>query len=342
MLWSLLYERNQQELSSGLCKQIAWNAVLPIKMTAGKNNITGLHHVTALADHAGKNLYFYTEILGLRFLKKTINYDDPRVYHLYYGNETGSAGTIMTFFPYAGMRKGRHGAGQMTETAFSVADSSIKFWIERLRQFGVNHTKPIKRFDEEFIYFEDVHGLGLELVFNNKDHRRAFNHGSIPVEHAIKGFYSLTLTETESEGTEQLLTDSLGYRFIGRHENRIRYATGNKQSELIDILVSPQAMKGLSGSGTIHHLAFATPDDESHVAIRERLLSKNIEVTPVVDRQYFHSIYFHEPGGVLFEVATIIPGFTVDEDLADLGTSLRLPAWMEPSRSQIERMLEPI
>lgn len=304
--------------------------------------IKGLHHITALADSAGKNLDFYSGVLGLRFIKKTINFDDPGVYHLYYGNETGNAGTIMTFFPYSGMRAGRHGTGQMTATAFSVDVSAIDYWIRRFEHYQVNFIKPIRRFNEDFIYFEDVHGLGLELVFNDRDHRPAFTYGNIPAEYGIKGFYSVTLSEANSDGTEKLLTEGLNHTFIERKDNRLRYTTGGKPGDYVDILISPGAINGLSGSGTIHHLAFATPDDETQLLAREHLLSMGVDVTPVIDRQYFHSIYFREPGGILFEIATIPPGFTVDEDIAHLGETLKLPAWMESSRNQIEGQLEPL
>lgn len=311
-------------------------------MVIKKAFIRGLHHVTALADSAGKNLDFYSGLLGLRLIKKTINFDDPAVYHLYYGDEKGSAGTIMTFFPYTGMRAGRHGTGQMTATSFSVSISAIDYWMRRFEHYQVNFIKPMRRFNEEFIYFEDAHGLGLELVFNDRDQRPAFTYGNIPAEYGIKGFYSVTLSETNADGTEKLLTEGLDHTFVERKNNRIRYTTGGKPGEYVDILVSPGALHGLSGSGTIHHLAFATPDDATQLLAREHLQSIGVDVTPVIDRQYFHSVYFREPGGILFEIATIPPGFMVDEDIANLGEGLKLPAWMEPSRDQIEGRLEPL
>jgi glyoxalase family protein len=304
--------------------------------------ICGLHHVTALADSAGKNIDFYSGILGLRLIKKTINFDDPGVYHLYYGNESGSPGTIMTFFPYSGMRKGRHGNGQMTATSFSVPEKSLAYWIKRLEQFNVDISKPQKRFDEMYISFEDVHGLGLELVFNSTDQRPGFTYGNIPLECAVKGFHGVTLLEENHEPTGRMLTEHLDHTMVAHHGNVYRYASGDKSGEYVNIIHAPGSIRGISGSGTIHHVAFATTDDATQSEAREKLLSAGVNPTPVIDRQYFHSIYFREPGGILFEIATIPPGFTVDEDIARLGEELKLPSWLEASRDQIEDQLEPL
>lgn len=305
--------------------------------------ITGIHHVTALADDAQKNLDFYAGILGLRMVKKTINFDAPDVYHLYYGNETGAPGTIMTFFPYSGLVRGRHGKGQMTVTSFSVPANSLDYWLKRLKKFNIKHTEPQQRFDNElFIYFEDAHGLGLELVFNSNDMRPGFSYGQIPLEHAVKGFYGVELSEEGYERTAGLLLESMDHKLIAEKGNRFRYSASNRPGDFVDVVCSPDAMRGLGGSGTIHHLAFATPDDTTQLEVREKLLSKGLNVTPVLDRQYFHSIYFREPGGILFEVATNPPGFAVDEHPSKLGESLKLPEWYEPSREQIEKGLQTI
>lgn len=305
--------------------------------------ITGIHHVTALADNAQKNVDFYAGILGLRMVKKTINFDAPDVYHLYYGNETGSPGTIMTFFPYEGLAKGRHGKGQMTVTSFSVPAISLDYWLKRLKKFNIKHTEPQQRFDHEvFVYFEDEHGLGLELVFNNEDQRPGFSYGQIPLEFAVKGFYGAVLSEESYERTAALLLEAMDHKLMVEKGNRIRYSASGKPGDFIDILWAPDATRGLGGSGTIHHLAFATPDDQSQLEAREKLLSKGFQVTPVIDRQYFHSVYFREPGGILFEVATNPPGFSVDEPVSKLGEELRLPDWYEKIRDKIEAGLTPI
>jgi glyoxalase family protein len=305
--------------------------------------ITGIHHVTALADNAQKNIDFYTGILGLRMVKKTINFDAPDVYHLYYGNEKGSPGTIMTFFPYEGIMPGRHGKGQMTVTSFSAPASSLDYWIKRLKKFGITHSHPQTRFsDEVFISFADVHGLGLELVFNNNDSRPGFTYGQIPLEHAVKGFHGVTLSEEGYERTAALLMEGMDHVFIAEQSNRFRYSASGKPGDIVDIVCTPDVLRGLGGNGTIHHLAFATTDDASQLEARERLLSKGMDVTPVLDRQYFHSIYFREPGGILFEVATLPPGFSYDENPAHLGESLKLPPWMEPNRNKIEKGLVPV
>lgn len=303
--------------------------------------ITGLHHVTALGDDAQKNIDFYAGILGLRMIKKTINFDAPEVYHLYYGDEKGSPGTIMTFFPYQGLVPGRHGKGQMTNTSFSVPASSVDYWMKRLRKFGINLSEPQQRFANElFITFEDVHGLGLELVFNNDDKRSGFTYGQIPPEHAVKGFYGVTLSEEGYERTAALLLEGMDHKLVMEKGNRFRYSASGLPGDFVDVLCTPDAMRGLGGSGTIHHLAFATADDNTQLEVREKLLTKGLNVTPVLDRQYFHSIYFREPGGILFEVATNPPGFMIDEEANHLGEALKLPPWMERSRTEIEKGLQ--
>lgn len=305
--------------------------------------VTGIHHVTALADDAQKNVDFYAGILGLRMVKKTINFDAPDVYHLYYGNETGSPGTIMTFFPYAGLTQGRHGKGQMTVTSFSVPDTSLDYWLKRLKKFNITHTEPQQRFDDEvFVYFEDIHGLGLDLVFNKGDQRAGFSYGQIPMEHSVKGFYGVVLSEEGYERTAALLLEGMDHKLVAEKGNRLRYSASGVAGDFIDILWALDSARGLGGSGTIHHLAFATPDDATQLEVREKLLTKGYQVTPVIDRQYFHSIYFREPGGVLFEIATNPPGFAIDEDPAKLGESLKLPEWYESSREKIETGLQPI
>ena len=304
--------------------------------------IIGLHDVTAFADDPQKNLDFYAGILGLRLVKKTINFDAPEVYHLYYGDEDGKPGTILTFFPYKGIQRGRQGKGQLTTTSFSIPANSLGYWTERLKKFGITHTAPQERFDEGFIYFEDQDGLGIELVANDRDTRPGFTYGQIPLEHAVKGFHSVTLSEDGYEKTGGFLTTYLNHKSIAESGNRFRYSASGKVGDIVDVVCEPERLRGLGGSGTVHHVAFATENDATIQQVQENLARKGMNVTTVLDRQYFHSIYFREPGGVLFEVATSDIGFTYDEPLDQLGTDLKLPPWEERNRSRIESGLEPI
>lgn len=309
----------------------------------GKKLVTGIHHVTALASDPQRNLDFYGGILGLRLVKKTINFDAPEVYHLYYGDERGNPGTILTFFPYVGISPGRVGKGQLTVTSFSISTNSLDYWIKRLAKYNILHEDPQTRFDDEvFIYFEDFDGLGLELVANSKDDRKGFTYGNIPLEHSIKGFYGITLSEEGYEKTAGLLVGQMDHELIAEKGNRFRYSASGKPGDFVDILCVPDTLRGLPGAGTVHHVAFATDDQQTQVDAQSRLRKFGLNITPVLDREYFHSIYFREPGGVLFEIATLPPGFTVDEPLDHLGESLKLPPWQEPNRALIEKILVPI
>lgn len=294
--------------------------------------VTGLHHITALASDPQKTVNFYAGILGLRLVKKTINFDAPDVYHLYFGNKTGAPGTILTFFPYMNIPQGRKGKGQLTVTSFSIPEHSLEYWMKRLDEHGIAYRGPAQRFDERLIYFEDHDGLGLELVANKEDKREGSS------EHAIKGFYGMTLSEECYERTAALLIH-MDHAYMGKIENRLRYSASGKPGDFVDILCNPDALSGIGGYGTVHHVAFATASDVTQLDARAKLMNLGFDVTPVMDRQYFHSIYFREPGGVLFEIATVPPGFTVDERLEHLGESLKLPAWEEPNRARIEKRL---
>jgi glyoxalase family protein len=305
--------------------------------------ITGIHHVTAIASGAQENIDFYTGILGVRLVKKTVNFDAQGVYHIYYGDEQGNPGSILTFFPYSGLVKGRHGKGYLNTTAFSVPYSSLDFWLDRLKRFDIKFQEPQERFEKEVVvYLEDMDGLGLELVFNDNDTRPGFTYGLIPLEHAIKGFYSVEIWEEGYERTAAILTGQLDHVLIAERGNRFRFAAQNSPGNYIDILCSPDSLKGLSGSGTVHHLAFSTPTKETQLLVREKIVQRSLNPTPVLDRQYFTSIYFREPGGVLFEIATAGPGFSVDEDEKHLGEALKLPPWYEHNRAQIEKELVPV
>jgi len=305
--------------------------------------VTGIHHVTAIAADAQQNIDFYTGILGLRMVKKTVNFDAPEVYHFYYGNEAGLPGSILTFFPYQGLTRGRHGKGMLNTTAFSVPLDALHFWLERLQRFNIAYKQPQERFDGEVVvYFEDGDGLGLELVFNNKDQRPGFTYGRIPLEYAIRGFYNVEIWEEGYERTAGLLTEQLDHRLIAEKGNRFRFAATDSPGNYVDILCSPDSLKGLAGAGTVHHIAFSTPNAPAQEEVRMRIVQRMLNPTPVLDRNYFTSIYFREPGGVLFEIATAGPGFTVDESPAHLGEALKLPPQYEPRRAEIEQTIAPV
>jgi glyoxalase family protein len=305
--------------------------------------ITGIHHVTAIAGDAQKNINFYMGILGLRLVKKTVNFDAPEVYHFYYGDESGNPGSILTFFPYSKLVNGRHGKGMLNTTAFSVAISSLDYWLERFKKFGIEFKKPIDRFHEEtVVYFEDKDGLGLELVFNDRDKRSGYSNGNIPIQYSIKGFYNVEIWEEGYERTAGLLTEQLDHKLIAEKGNRFRFAATDSPGNYIDILCSPDSMKGLAGSGTVHHIAFATPNHQTQSEVRLKIIKRMLNPTPILDRNYFTSIYFREPGGVLFEVATSGPGFTIDEAQEHLGESLKLPQQFESKRNELESILTPV
>ncbi|MEO5997827.1 MAG: VOC family protein [Chitinophagaceae bacterium] len=304
------------------------------------NLITGIHHVTAICSDAQKNLDFYAGVLGLRLVKKTVNFDAPEVYHFYYGDEAGTPGSILTFFPYHGLIPGRHGKGKLNTTTFSVPSSSLTYWLNRLKRFTIYYKEPQERFENEIvIYFEDTDGLGLELVFNDKDLRTGSANGPIPHEHSIRGFYNVEIWEEGYERTAGLLTEQLDHVLISEKSNRFRFAATDTPGNYIDILCSPESLRGLAGSGTVHHIAFKTPDQNAQSEVRMRIIKRMLNPTPILDRNYFTSIYFREPGGVLFEVATEGPGFAIDESVEHLGETLKLPALFEKDRDQIEKSL---
>ena len=305
--------------------------------------ITGIHHVTAIAGKAQGNIDFYAGILGLRLVKKTVNFDAPEVYHFYYGDERGLPGSILTFFPYGSIQAGRHGKGMLNTTSFSVPAASIAYWEARLQQFRINHKPVAERFGQEaYLYFEDPDGLGLELVFNDRDQRAGFTQGTVPAEHAIRGFYHVEIWEEGYERTAALLTEQMDHRLIAEKGNRFRFAATDAPGNYIDIMCTPDSLRGLGGNGTVHHLAFATANEQTQLEARKKIAQRMLNPTPVLDRQYFTSIYFREPGGVLFEIATAGPGFSIDEDPQHLGEGLKLPAQYEPQREQIEKVIEPV
>lgn len=306
--------------------------------------ITGIHHVTALAGHTQENINFYVGILGMRMVKKTVNFEASEVYHFYYGDYTGTPGSILTFFPYNGLAKGRHGNGMLNTTSLSVPSSSLDFWLNRLERFDVRYKMPQERFqDEVVIYLEDIDGLGLELVFNDKDLRPGIPSQHIPAEYAIKGFFNVEIWQEGYEPqTAAVLTGLLNHQLIAEKGNRFRYAATDTPGNYIDLIYAAGNQSGRSGSGTVHHLAFATPDRESQLELLDKISAKNLNPSPIRERKYFSSIYFREPGGVLFEIATSGPGFSIDEATDKLGESLQLPKQFEAERGKLETILTPV
>jgi glyoxalase family protein len=312
-------------------------------MSNTSQNITGIHHITALASDVQRNINFYSGLLGLRFIKQTVNFDDPGVYHLYYGDETGTPGSILSFFPYSGIRQGRHGNGLVNTTTFSVPMDSIGYWEDRFKRHGVNYKDAQERFGREvFIYFEDPDGLGLELVFTDNDEREPFSHGGIPGKYAIRGLFSVEIWARGYERTGGLLMEQMDHKLVDERGNRFRFAAKDAPGNYIDILVPASGMTGLRGAGTVHHIAFSTPNRETQVAVLHRVRKMGLQPTPVVNRQYFQSVYFREPGDVMFEVSTEGPGFTIDEKADQLGERLMLPPQFEGRRQSIEEGLPAI
>ena len=301
--------------------------------------VTGIHHVTALTSDGQKNIDFYTGVLGLRLVKVTVNFDDPQSYHLYYGTERGDPGTGMTLFVWPGAHEGRHGVGEVAATAFSVPMDAIDFWRARLELFDVAIDVAATRFGERVIAARDPDGLRFELVANANDLRQPWIESDVPGEHAIRGFHSIALAEEGYEQTAELLSATLGFRAVGGDGNRFRFVAGDEAGGVVDVVCTPGSRRGAYGAGIVHHVAFRTPDDAQQKAWREMLAAQKFNVSPVMDRLYFHSIYFREPGGVLFEIATEGEGFTIDEPVESLGTSLRLPPMHEPMRKEIEASL---
>ncbi len=305
---------------------------------------TGIHHVTAITGDAQRNLDFYTGVLGLRLVKRSVNQDDPTTYHLYYGDETGRPGTILTFFPWQGIRRGRIGTGQVAATAFTIPERSLGWWLERLVSRGVSHTGPQRRFEEGVVRFPDPDGLMLELVARATAPGEGWGGGTVPAPHAITGFDGVTLWADDPTRTAPVLTGVLGLREAGRDGTTRRYvADGDgRPGTIVDLREAAGFPRGLQGGGTVHHVAFRAADDAAQAELRERGVGAGMDPTPPIERFYFRSVYFREPGGVLFEVATDAPGFTVDEAASELGRGIQLPPWLEQRRAAIEAALPPL
>ncbi|PRX50338.1 glyoxalase family protein [Prauserella shujinwangii] len=302
---------------------------------------SGLHHVTAIGGDPQRNADFYLRTLGLRLVKTTVNFDDPGTYHLYYGDTSGRPGTLMTFFPWRDVPGGRIGTGQATTTSFSVPEHSIGWWRDHLEAQGVATGRVTNRDEEDVLTFRDPDGLQLALVAHPQgDPRDPWDTPLVPGEHAIRGLHSVTLSVHREDATAGMLTEGLGLTLAGEDGNRFRFQAGDGgPGALVDVLVTPDAPRGLVAGGTVHHVAWRAPDEETQAAWREELVGRGVGVTSIMDRQYFRSIYFREPGGTLLEIATDAPGFSIDEPLLELGRALKLPPWLEPNRAQIEAAL---
>jgi glyoxalase family protein len=305
------------------------------------DRITGIHHITAIAGNAKRNLDFYTRVLGLRMVKRTVNFDDPGTYHFYYGNEKGTPGTILTFFPWEGIAGGRAGTGMATEIGYSVTRDSLAFWADRFSQLNVSKGPAAERMGEIYLPFQDPDGLNISLIASpDTDNRQPWSTPEVPAGVGTKGFHSITLTLREIGPTASILTDVFGYRQERQEGNRYRFRTDAiPTAAIVDLVEAPKESRGLSGGGTNHHVAFRVANEEMQLAFREKILSRGLHITPKINRDYFYSVYFREPGGVLFELATDNPGFTVDEPLDQLGTHLKLPAQYESMRKEIEKSL---
>ena len=300
--------------------------------------VQGIHHITAFASDPQRNVDFYHTVLGQRLVKTTVNFDDPSTYHLYYGDEIGTPGTIMTFFPWPNAARGTVGNGEVTAVSYTIPPTALAYWEDRLAALGVATSRET-RFGAELVAFADPDGMRLELIASDEPATiRHWAAGSVPADHAIRGFYGATLWVGSVGGTAVILQQQLGYEFVGQEGNRHRYRGASSDIGLyLDLVERPGRQRGRMGSGSVHHIAFRTVDDAEQLEYLAKLRGVGIPATPVQDRQYFHSIYFREPNGVLFEIATDAPGFYYDEPISELGTSLKLPPWLEPHRREIER-----
>jgi glyoxalase family protein len=306
-----------------------------------ESKVLGLHHITAIAGYAKRNYDFYTRVLGLRFIKKTVNFDDPTTYHFYFGDEIGSPGTILTFFPWEGVARGKQGAGMPTEIGYTVPEGSMEFWEERFKGYYVRVTGSGVRFGEKYLTFEDPDGLPISLITpKSPDPRKPWQTEEVAADVAIRGFHSITLTLNKVKETADVLTGIFDYEFVGQEGNRFRYRTKNVDTaNIVDLIEKPAAIRTGNGGGIIHHVAFRVKDEKVLMEFREKVLAKGLNITPKKDRNYFLSLYFREPGGVLFEIATDTPGFSIDEDVTSLGKKLMLPSQFETQRKEIEAVL---
>ena len=308
------------------------------------DNVTGLHHITVIAGDPQENLDFYVGVLGMRLVKKTVNQDVPGTYHLFYADGAAHAGTDLTFFPWPDMAPGQAGVGLTVEVALAVPAGSLGYWTERLTRQGVETTEPGMRFGERLLTFADPHGLRLALV-ETKDPRDFTPWGKsvVPETHQIRGLHGVRLLERNAAPTTDFLVNTLGFQEVSEEDGWRRFALpGGLSGRVVDVKQLPTERQGTWGTGSVHHVAWRVPDDQSQLKVQDRVQRAGRHPTPVIDRFWFKSVYFKEPGGVLFEVATDGPGFGVDEPLDELGGTLVLPPWLEPKRPQIEASLQPL
>jgi glyoxalase family protein len=303
--------------------------------------MSGIHHVTAISGKAVRNFDFYSHVLGLRFVKKTVNFDDTGTYHLYYGDRIGYPGTILTFFPWEHAAAGRVGPGQTQQTTFRVPTSSIGYWTHRFIEKGVVHQAIEKPFGEPALSFTDPDGMSLALVgVTGAESEPAWSAGLIPIEHAIRGFHGVTLMLADGARTAAILTDVLGFTAAGEDGALTRYRASEAIGGVVDIRAAKGFPAGQQGRGSVHHIAFRAANDAGQAAMVQKLTAEHdMKPTSQFDRKYFRSVYFREPGGILFEIATDDPGFTVDEPAETLGRDLKLPPFLESRRKEIESVL---
>jgi len=306
-----------------------------------ENTINGIHHITAIAGNAKKNYDFYTRVLGLRLVKKTVNFDDPQTYHLYYGDKFGTPGTILTFFPWEGITAGRRGARQATEIGYSVPEGSLDFWLKRLDANNVLYNKPAEKFGEQYLTLLDPDGLKLELIVpKTADNRLPWETAEVKTENATRGFHNITITTNKMDATAKILTDVFGYKLLEQHVNRFRFVTDAvDNAAIVDLVEVAGEVAGHVAGGSVHHVAFRVKNEEILMQYREKIAALGLHITDKIDRNYFYSLYFREPGGVLFELATDNPGFSVDEPVDQLGSGLKLPAQYENIREDLEKSL---
>jgi glyoxalase family protein len=314
--------------------------------------MAGFHHITAISGDPQRNVNFYQNLLGQRFVKKTVNFDDPGTYHLYYADYAGSPGTVITFFPWARAQPGIKGSGEAIAVAYGVPRESLDAWEARLRSGGARVGQRGERFGEPYLSVSDPDGMVVELVgVGELPAITPWQNGPVPADMELRGFHATTLQVRDAAASAVLLREHFGWSEVGREGNRTRYqapasaapyGTAPLPGRIVDLLEQPNLPPGRMGAGTIHHVAFRTPSDATQAGWRAQLVAEGFGVTPMRDRQYFHSIYFNEPNGVLYEIATDQPGFAWDEPVESLGQSLKLPPWLEPQRKRIEGILAPL
>jgi len=306
-----------------------------------ENSINGIHHITAIAGNAKRNFDFYTKVLGLHMVKKTVNFDDPETYHFYYGDKTGTPGTILTFFPWGDIQAGRHGARQATEIGYSVPANSFDFWLKRLEDHNVTYNKVAEKFGEPYLTLLDPDGLKLELTASKTiDNRIPWETAEVKAENAIKGFHGVTITTNKMQPTADILTGVFGYKLLEQHVNRYRFVTDAvDNANIVDLVEVAGEVAGHVAGGSVHHVAFRVKNEEVLMQYRKKIAALGLHITEKIDRNYFYSLYFREPGGVLLELATDNPGFAIDEPVEELGLNLKLPAQYEQYRATLEKTL---